>query len=370
MYEAIFNPINLGGVELKNRIIFAPTSFGLKQQEYEDKITKIAQGGCGMIIIGDVSVVKGGFSSIYSKKGFEGYKRLCDIAHKYDCKICAQLHKSDSNIKAMIKYIPGVLTKRISMEKLRGLLNEEVSDYISQMPKEKVAEITSAFGDGAVLANKAGFDMVQVHGDRMCGSFSSSLYNKRTDCYGGNIENRARFAVEAVTAIRKQLPNMSIDFKLAVRQENPHYGNAGVLFDELGYFVKALEGAGVTSFHVALANHGELTDTIPPKSHRYFSQEGCFIKFCDEVRKYTELPLCGVGGLTDPDFIELEISSKRIDCAAMSRQLIADSAWPQKVKEDKINEIKRCIRCNKDCLGGIQRHKGVHCIYDKKEEMK
>lgn len=80
-----------------------------------------------------------------------------------------------------------------------------------------------------MLAVKAGFDMVQVHGDRMCGSFSSTVFNHRTDEYGGSAENRARFAVEAVKAIRSRLPEIPIDYKLAVRQEDPHYGNAGVV---------------------------------------------------------------------------------------------------------------------------------------------
>ena len=170
--------------------------------------------------------------------------------------------------------------------------------------------------------------MVQVHGDRMCGSFSSSLFNHRTDRYGGSPENRARFAVEAVSAIRRRLPNVPIDYKLAVRQENPHYGNAGVLEEELPIFVPLLEQAGVTSFHVTLADHGELTDTIPPKNHPEFGAEGCFLKFCDQVRQLTKLPICGVGGLTDPDFVEEQLRSGRIDCAAMSRQLIADPDWP------------------------------------------
>ena len=110
--------------------------------------------------------------------------------------------------------------------------------------------------------------MIQIHGDRMCGSFSSSIYNHRTDEYGGTAENRARFAVEAVSAVREKLPDMPIDYKLAVRQENPHYGNAGVIEDELKVFVPMLEKAGVTSFHVTLANHSDLENTIHQKTIR------------------------------------------------------------------------------------------------------
>lgn len=278
------------------------------------------------------------------------------------------MHQSDSNFKAMLRYIPGMLTKKISPDEMRVLLNAQVGPLITEMPVKKVREITASFGDAAALAKQAGFDMIQVHGDRMCGSFSSAVFNGRTDEYGGSAENRARFAVEAVSAVRRALPDMPIDYKLAVRQEAPHYGNAGVLLDELPTFVPMLEQAGVTSFQVTLANHSKLTDTIPPQNHPYFHEEGCFLRYCDEVRKLTALPICGVGGLTDPDFVERQLACGRIHCAAMSRQLIADPVWVRKLREGRTEEIKRCIRCNRECLGGMQAHRGVHCIYDEKKE--
>ena len=368
MYETINSPLNYGGLVLKNRVIFAPTSMGLPQEEQAAYLKRLAAGGAAMIILGDVPVLPSRFGpSLYSKKGFAYYKALADAVHSEGGKICAQLHQSDSDLKAMLKYIPGVLTKRISMEELRPLLNQQVGPYITGLPVEKIHRITEAFGTAAQLAVKAGFDMVQVHGDRMCGSFSSSVFNHRTDAYGGSATNRARFAVEAVSAVRRRLPNLPIDYKLAIRQEEPHYGNAGVLVEELPVFVPLLERAGVTSFHVTLANHGELSDTIPPKNHPEFGAEGCFLKFCDQVRKLTSCPICGVGGLTDPDFIEEQLKSGRIDCVAMSRQLIADPAWPRKVQEGRVGEIRHCVRCNKECLGGMMAHRGVHCIYERKE---
>ena len=349
MYETINSPINYSGLELKNRIIFAPTTFGLAEDEYFEKIRKIAAGGCAMVIIGDVPVGKSQFEkSLFDKKGFAYYQKLAEIVHSYNCRICAQLHQSDSNMLAMLKYVPGVLTKKISMEELRPLLNAEVAPYISKLSTRKIHKIINGFGEAAVLAVKAGFDMVQVHGDRMCGSFSSTVFNHRTDEYGGSAENRARFAVEAVKAIRSRLPEIPIDYKLAVRQEDPHYGNAGV-----------------TSFHVTLANHSSLEDTIPPANHPYFKEQGCFLKFCDEVRRYTDKPITGVGGLNQPDFVEQQLASGCITCAAMSRQLLADPEWPNKVASGQIKQIHRCVRCNKKCLGGLQQHQGTHCIYEK-----
>ena len=182
MYETINSSVNYGGLELKNRIIFAPTTFGLSDEEYFEKIRRIAAGGCAMVIIGDVPVGKSMIEkSLFDKKGFAYYQKLTEIVHSYDCRICAQLHQSDSNMLAMLKYVPGVLTKKISMQELRPLLNAEVAPYISKLSVKKIKKITDGFGKAAELAVKAGFDMVQVHGDRMCGSFSSTVFNKRTD---------------------------------------------------------------------------------------------------------------------------------------------------------------------------------------------
>ena len=363
--NTIGSPISYGGLLLKNRIIFAPTTMGLRQKEYFEKIRQIAAGGCAMIIIGDVPVGASKFGpSLFTKKGFAFYHQLAEIVHPYGCRLCAQLHQTDTVMTGMFHYLPQLISGKYSRDDLRSLMNAQTGDYISGLPTEKVREITASFGPAARKAVEAGFDMIQVHGDRMCGSFSSTVFNHRTDCYGGSAENRTRFAEEAVEAVRKALPDIPIDYKLAVRQENPHYGNAGVLEEELGIFVPVLERAGVTSFHVTLANHSKLENTIPPRNHPEFGAEGCFLKFCDEVSQYTKLPICGVGGLSDPDFVEEQLRSGRIDCAAMSRQLIADPEWVNKVLGGSAGEIHRCIRCNRKCLGGMYDHKGVHCIYE------
>ena len=369
MYETLKSPIDYGGVLLKNRILFAPTSLGMPPHEAIERLHAIAAGGCAMIIVGDVSTSKRGFGlSLASKRGFAYYRRLADAVHGEGCKLCAQLYRSDMDMKAMARHLPALLSKKITAQQLRALCNEAAGAYITSLSADTVRELTASFGDAAELAQQAGFDLVQIHGDRMCGSFSSSLYNRRQDAYGGPLENRARFAVEAVRAVRRRLPHIPIDFKLVVRLENPHYGNAGVTPEELPRFVPLLEQAGVTSFHVTLANHSNLADTIPPTTHPAFGAEGCFLPFCDAVRRVTSLPVCGVGGLCSPDFIERQLSAGRIDCAAMSRQLIADPQWMNKILSGRPETIHRCVRCNRECLGGIQAHRGVHCIYEKGKE--
>lgn len=368
-YDEIGKPISYGGLPLKNPIIFAPTTMGLRKREYFEKLREIAAGGCGMIIIGDVPVSASRFApTLFSKQGFAYYREIAELVHSYDCRLCAQLHQNDTVFGGMFHYLPGLISGKLSRQDLREIMNQKTGEYITGLPEDQVRRITASFGPAALKAMEAGFDMIQVHGDRMCGSFSSSVFNGRTDCYGGSPENRARFAMEAVAAVRKALPQVPIDYKLAVRQENPHYGNAGVLEEELPVFVPLLEKAGVTSFHVTLANHSKLENTIPPRDHPEFGEEGCFLKFCDQVRKYTDLPICGVGGLSDPKFVNAQLQSGRITCAAMSRQLIADPQWVNKVLEGRSEDIHRCIRCNKKCLGGMYDHSGVHCIYEGAKE--
>ena len=267
-YDEIGKPASYGGILLKNPIIFAPTTMGLPPKAYFEKLRRIAAGGCGMIIIGDVPVSSSRFApTLFSKKGFAYYRQIAEIVHGYDCKLCAQLHQNDTVFTGMLRYLPKILGGKLSRADLRELMNEKTGDYISGLSEDKVREITALFGPAAMKAVEAGFDMVQVHGDRMCGSFSSAVFNHRTDAYGGSPENRARFGCEAVAAVRKALPHIPIDYKLAVRQENPHNGNAGVLEEELPVFVPLLEQAGVTSFHVTLANHSRLENTIPPRKH-------------------------------------------------------------------------------------------------------
>lgn len=365
MYDFIKSPIKIGDIKLKNRIIFAPTTMGLKFDDYKKRIEGIAKGGVSLIIIGDVPVddkIKA--LSLFSDEGFERYKQLCSIAHENDCKIAAQLHVSDTDFSVIMPYMNDIKSGKITREDLRPIINDATSRLITNMTIDEINTTVQNFGKAAKLAVKAGFDMIQVHGDRMCGSFSSNVFNKRTDIYGQTPENRARFAVECVKAVREAVPNTPIDYKLAVRQESPHYGNAGVVIDELTVFVPLFEKAGVDSFHVTLANHSKLEDTIPMKKHDYFGAEGCFLKYCDEVKKYTNKPICGVGGLTTPEFIENQLKDERIQLAAMSRQLLADANWINKVISDNTDKIRHCIRCNKKCLYALQQHREFGCIFD------
>ena len=217
--------------------------------------------------------------SLYTKKGFAWYQRLAEIVHREGCKLCAQLHQSDSNLKAMLKYIPGRAHRtQITMEELRPLLNEQVGPYITGLPAAQGARRSpTPLARRRCWPGKAGFDMVQIHGDRMCGSFSSGSVQPPHRCATAAApENRARFAVEAVRAVRQPFAGAcpSTTNWLSGRR-TPTTATPACWKAKLGIFVPLLVEAGVTSFHVTLANHSSL-GRIPsrPPTHPYFKGGG------------------------------------------------------------------------------------------------
>lgn len=130
MYEHILSPVELGGITLKNRIYLLLRLWDCPEKRWSRRSERSQQGA--------VPVAGHGPRSLRGKKGAAYYKRLCEIIHEEGCLACAQLHQSDSDIKGMIKYIPGVLMKKISMEELRPLLNQHVGNYITKLPVKKV----------------------------------------------------------------------------------------------------------------------------------------------------------------------------------------------------------------------------------------
>ena len=354
MYETINSPINYGGLELKNRIIFAPTTFGLAEDEYFEKIRKIAAGGCAMVIIGDVPVGKSQFEkSLFDKKGFAYYQKLAEIVHSYNCRICAQLHQSDSNMLAMLKYVPGVLTKKISMEELRPLLNAEVAPYISKLSTRKIHKIINGFGEAAVLAVKAGFDMVQVHGDRMCGSFSSTVFNHRTDEYGGSIENRFRMTEEIIRGIQEAcgedfpvLLKVNVDTK-AEDAEGYHRDMVWLLQRAKALGVELVEFSGVDFINQ------------PKTATLYYLPQ---IKRLHE--EVPDMPLSLVGGVRSLADMETVIEAG-IACVSLGRALIAEPDFV--TKELSGGEKSICLSCSR-CFVLPHMHPGIRCVWVWKKE--
>lgn len=367
MYKNIFKPIKIRDLEIKNRVVFAPTSMGYDREAYLKKLIEIASGEVGLIVIGDISVADSfhkGIPTLSDDVHIDYYKKVTDAVHKYGCKISAQLFHPDYDIDSIKELMK---TKSASREEVREKIKESMYSYINNMSKEKIDDIQNSFVKAAIRAKKAGFDMIQVHGDRLLGSFSSSIFNKRNDEYGGSAENRVKMSVEVVKKIRSEINDIPIDYKLGIRKENPDLGKGGPCLDEVETFVNLLDEAGVDSFHVAIANHSFIKDTIPANNHPYLKGEGCFLDLAKEVKKHTNKFVCGVGKLQTPEFIN-NVLENDLDMIALSRQLIADDKWAIKVKEGREQEINYCRFCNVKCTNSLMNGTPFGCILQEKSK--
>ncbi len=354
----LFTPLSIKGATLKNRLVFAPTTTGCDSLPL---IEKLIEGNVGLIILPDVSVIPSmlGMPSLDTLKWESYFKQVLSLAHAHQCLVSVQLFHPEYDIRLMAQ----LYSRRgeVSSEEIHRQMGDSMKVYADSLTTQEIEEIIEKFAIAARNASQIGFDMIQVHGDRLAGSFSSSLFNHRTDAFG----QRPKFSCDILTRIRKEVPEMIIDYKAAVRTENPPLGKGGILIDELPQFIPQLEAAGADLFHVALANHSTLRDTIPAATHPLLKGEGCFLHLARAVKAVATKPVCVVGKLQHPDFIE-QVMNEGFELAALSRQLIADPAWGRKAEENKTEEILYCTYCNARCVSSIMTGKPISCILHEK----
>ena len=352
--NTLFQPISIGGISLKNRIVFAPTSLGGGDEEL---YRAIAAGGAGLIVMADLSVVPSmlGAPSLDSMKYGDSFKSVIDDCHRHGCMVSAQLFHPEYDVEAMTSLYRSKGAG--SPAEVRAKLSESTERYCDELTPSRIEAITEAFGTAARRAEAMGFDMVQIHGDRLIGSFTSPVFNHRTDGY----RDHARFPADVVRAIRREVPDMALDYKLTIRMEEQKLGRGGIAESEVERLVPLLEEAGVDSFHVSLANHTDIQDTIPAASHLKLAGEACFLPLAQLVKSCSSKPVCAVGKIQRPE-TAVRILDQGMDLIGMSRQLIADPSWPQKVQSGCQEAIIYCLYCNRDCVQSLRGGQPAGCI--------
>lgn len=352
--DILFTPVTIGAVTLKNRIVFAPSSFGPGGSLWYERI---ARGGCGMIVAADLSVVPSMFggTALDSDESAAGLRQIVDTCHKYDCRIAAQLFHPEYDVLRIRELYRQ--KGRTAPQEVRAELNKSIKTFSDTISLRHIQEIFAAYESAARRAAALGFDLIQIHGDRLTGSFTSPLFNHRTDAYSAGI----RFPLELVQAVRRGAPDTPIDYKLTIRMENPDYGRGGIALSQVPETVRSLEEASADSFHVTLANHTVTEDTIPGAAHPYFREEACFLPLAKAVKAVTDKPVCCVGKIHTPAVAEA-LCQEGIELVGMCRQLIADPDWPAKVMAGREDQIVSCLYCNKSCVGALKSGKTVSCV--------
>lgn len=211
---------------------------------------------------------------------------------------------------------------------------------VKALSEEMIREIVEAYGQTAALAKRAGFGMIMIHGGHgwLLNQFLSPYFNKRTDKYGGSLENRCRLAKEVLQSVREAVgPGFPIEFRMSGSElfEGGYDLEEGVrIAQELESYIDLL--------HVSAGTYQRgFGDTHPSM----FKEHGCNVYLAAEIKKYVSIPVATIGALNDPEQMEEIIASGKADVVYMARALLADPFLPRKIMENRDDEIVKCLRC-------------------------
>ena len=360
MENVILQPIEVGGQTFKNRIMFPPLTTGYEKNGMISEqdmgfYTRLAKGGVGYIVMGDVAPINS-FSptpKLFDDSQIPAFKALADSVHAYGTKLGVQLFHPEYDVDAI-----NSLFMQKKFDEMRQRLHHDMMFFTDEASEEMLMSIIDKMCACAVRAQKAGVDVIQIHGDRLNGCLCSTRMNHRTDKFGGSLENRVRFARMLTRAIRKAVPDMVIDYKLSI--VTPQRGKGGIDEADAVQFAQWLVEDGVDMFHVAQANHtGNMADTIPPMGVQPY---GFFVKIAGDIKKAVNVPVSAVGRIVDAEMAERVIESGMADMVAVGRPLLADPDWGTKIAAGKACDIRRCISCNKGCTDAIQNRQFLSCV--------
>ena len=360
MENVILQPIEVGGQTFKNRIMFPPLTTGYEKNGMISEqdmgfYTRLAKGGVGYIVMGDVAPINS-FSptpKLFDDSQIPAFKALADSVHAYGTKLGIQIFHPEYDVDAI-----NSLFMQKKFDEMRQRLHHDMMFFTDEVTEEMLMAIIDKMCACAVRAQKAGVDVIQIHGDRLNGCLCSTRMNHRTDKFGGSLENRVRFARMLTRAIRKAVPDMVIDYKLSI--VTPQRGKGGIDEADAVQFAQWLVEDGVDMFHVAQANHtGNMADTIPPMGVQPY---GFFVKIAGDIKKAVNVPVSAVGRIVDADMAARVIESGMADMVAMGRPLLADPDWGTKIAAGKACDIRRCISCNKGCTDAIQNRQFLSCV--------
>lgn len=362
--ENIWKNVSLGSISLKNRFFRSATweNMATPTGHMNDKLYKIyeelAKGEIGGIITGYANIVaeekpNPGMMGIYDDSFLEEYIKLTESVHQHGSKIFMQLAyggtKTKYNLGERIIFSPSDVPER------------STGNVGKTMTKDDIEYIIEAFGKAALRAKKAGFDGVEIHGAHtyLINQFLSPYYNKRTDEYGGSLENRMRFLMEIYARVRSYVGN---DFAVIVKLSATEFFDGGLTFNETKLIAKILEELGVDAIELSGNIHSKGEHEI---GHIYedhlIHREAYFIEFAESLAKFIDIPVIIVGGLRSIHEINDIFKKSSIEFFAFSRPLLAEPNLIKRWKEGDTKDVL-CVRCSK-----CRTPEGNYCvIFDKR----
>jgi len=346
-YKGLLSPVNIGGQEIKNRVVMAPVanvgmafSDGAPTDYYVSFLEERARGGVGLIITANTEVDpehRVGLG-MHSPRMLPAWARLVSAIHQYGTKILLQLaHRGGTGEREVTGVQP------IAPSAIRCPLYTEVPRELKDWEIQRLIE---KFVQAALWAKQAHFDGVELHaahGHDIIEHFISPALNKRSGRYGGSFEGRMRFIEEIIYGIRRICGK---EFMIGVKLSAYEHLEGGIDLELAKQIALYLKKVGVDYLHVASAVWGL-------GGHRYLSVGPLYsppdevISLTKEIKNTVQgLPVIAATNITTPDFAEALIVKKGFDLVALGRALIADPYWVKKVEHGHVADIQPCIRCN------------------------
>ena len=353
-YANLLKPLDLGFTTLRNRVVMGSMHTGLEDRFYNyPKLAAYfgerAKGGVGLIITGGISPNRSGWllpagGTMNTLGDVAPHRLVTHAVHKHGAKILMQiLHAGRYGYQPFVMSSSPIKSP-ISPFKPRQMSNKQILDTISDYAKT------------ASIAKKAGYDGVEIMGSEgyLLNQFLSRHVNQRTDHWGGDIENRMRFAVEIVKAIRAKVgEKFIICFRLSML-DLVHEGNT---MDEVITVAQALEQAGVTLLNTGIGWHEARIPTIVTSVPR-----AAFVDYTAEVKKHVSIPVIASNRINMPDTAEEILAAGKADMVQMARPFLADAFWVNKAATNRVDEINTCIACNQACLDHSFKNKRATCL--------
>ncbi len=353
-YERLFSPFSFAGLTAKNRIVMAPMGTGLPEHDGTSNARTLAyyrlraEGGVGMMTL-EASLVSpdaygvGPELRLHGEQFLPGLTELASAIKEYDIPVGIQLwHPGRQTLLGQPIGPSAVpLSSRTPMP--------------HAMTIDEIHEMVDWYALSAAIAKEAGFDYVEVHGAHCylpC-EFISPLSNLRDDEYGGSLENRARFPIEVVRAIKERC---GADYPVSYRISGEEGAEGGFTLEDSTQVCKWLEEAGVDTISVSAGNWYALHYTIGPM----FMPRGYLLHLARAIRAAVSVPVTAAGRLDDPALAEQALADGDADLIAVGRGLIADPDWPVKIRTGHRSDVRPCISCNA-CVDLVAQAQEARC---------
>jgi len=376
-FSRLFEPVNIGKVEIKNRIAMAPMGLsglanldGSLGPRAADYYIERARGGVGLIITGlfkvesEIDPFQGVFSRM-SRQALGPFAELAEVVHSLGARIFVQLTAGFGRVASAAR-----LQGQTPVSASAVPYYWDPRQTCRELKTDEVERLVKAFGPAAEVLAAAGIDGIELHGHEgyLFDQFTTPLWNKRADKYGGTLEGRLRFPVEVLREIKGRAGR---DFPVQYRFGLKHYVkalNSGALpgeeFTEAGRDVeeglqmaKKLEEAGFDSLHVDAGCYDSWYWPHPP----VYQKVGLMADMAAAAKRVVGIPVIAVGKLAIPEIAERVIAEGKADLVAIGKGFLADAFWARKAEEGKAERIRPCIGCHDGCMGRIAKTKPLSC---------